>query len=150
MKTKTANNSKSYLSTNFSITIFLIFRFLLNSITVEIIEDKFTHCQTTNLNRIVKPNPDCKHPKEIKRSLAIHNSLLDDILHKEKLPSDIMLLSRNKYYLNEIGYQCFKTIRTTYLNETWFFKTSRSDTKGNSSSHETAMWGNGWNQTMRK
>ena len=112
-----------------SITIFLIFRFLLNSITGEKIEDKFTHCQTTNLNRIVKPNPDCKHPKEIKRSLAIHNSLLDDILHKEKLPSDIMLLSRNKSYLIKIGYQCFKTIRTIYLNETWLFKTSRSDTK---------------------
>ena len=31
--------------------------------------------------------------------------------------------------MNEIGYQCFKTLRTTYLNETWLFKTSRSDTK---------------------
>ena len=67
------------------------------------------------------PNPDCKHPKEIKKALSRHNSILDEILHRNKLPSDIFLVSRNKYYLNEIGYECRVTRRTTYLYKTWYF-----------------------------
>ena len=75
------------------------------------------------------PNPDCKHPKEIKKALARHNTILDEILHRNKLPSDIFLVSRNKYYLNEIGYECSMTRRTTYLNKTWYLSTSRSEEK---------------------
>ena len=129
LKKKVASTQKTILSANLLITIIIIFGLLLNTISAVRIDDEFLHCQTTGLNRIIKPNPDCAHPKELKKALAKHNSLLDEILHKEKLPSDILLLSRNKYYMNEIGYQCFKTIRTTYLNETWLFKTSRSDNK---------------------
>jgi hypothetical protein len=53
--------------------------------------------------------------------------MLDEVLHREKLPSDIMLLSRNKYFMNEIGYQCFQSRKTTYLNESWTFKTTRKE-----------------------
>jgi hypothetical protein len=129
LQQKTNNFQKIQLNPSLIISIIIAIGFLLNTVGAVRIDDDFIHCQTKNLNRIIKPNPDCNHPKEIKKSLAKHNSFLDDILHKEKLPSDIMLLSRNKYYMNEIGYQCFKTLRTTYLNETWLFKTSRSDTK---------------------
>ena len=115
------------LNTSNVITIIVLLFFFINSISAFQIEDKFTYCQTKGLNRLVKPNPDCTHPKEIKRYLAIHNTMLDEVLHREKLPSDIMLLSRNKYFLNEIGYQCFQSRRTTYLNETWTFKTTRKE-----------------------
>ena len=126
LKTTKTKYKSSDLCPNTLITIIIIIGLFLNSISASKIVDNFIHCQTKGLNRIIKPNSDCKHPKEIQKALARHNTLLDDILHKEKLPSDIMLVSRNKYYMNEIGYQCFQTRKTTFLNETWLFKTSRN------------------------
>ena len=123
---KTRSSNRPLINTNF-ITLVLILFYLISSATGSQIADNFMHCQSRGPNRIVMPNPDCKHPKEIKKALSRHNSILDEILHRNKLPSDIYLVSRNKYYLNEIGYECRVTRRTTYLNKTWYFSTSRRE-----------------------
>ena len=131
MKTKvnkTRSSNRANINTNL-ITLVLIFLYVLSCASGSQIADNFIHCQSRGPNRIVMPNPDCKHPKEIKKALSRHNSILDEILHRNKLPSDIYLVSRNKYYLNEIGYECSMTRRTTYLNKTWYFSTSRSEEK---------------------
>ena len=39
---------------------------------------------------------------------------------------NISIISKNKYYINEIGHQCWKKITTTWLNETWYGSKSRS------------------------
>ncbi len=117
---RTTRSNAQNISTSYYVTIILILFYLICVTTGTRIEDKFIHCQSRGPNRIINPRPDCKQPNEIKRDLAKHNTILDEILHRKKLPSDIFIVSRNKYFLNEIGYECIMTRKTTYLNETWF------------------------------
>ena len=53
----------------------------------------------------------------MRKALARHNTMLDSILHSRKLPSDIYIVSRNKYYLNEIEFECKMIRRHPYFNE---------------------------------
>ena len=59
---KTRSNNRPLINTNL-ITLVLILFYLLSSATGSQIADNFMHCQSRGPNRIVMPNPDCKHPK---------------------------------------------------------------------------------------
>ena len=77
---------------------------LLNSIDAIDLNDKFRHCQTKEINRIVNQYPDCMHPKTLKMSLARHVPDLEELLYSGKFPSKAFVLMKNKYYLNQIGF----------------------------------------------
>ena len=66
------------------------------------------------------------HPKTLTKKLTRHVPEIEELLNHGKFPSGVFMLIKNKYYLNEIGYQCFKTETITTLNETWLFQYARA------------------------
>ncbi len=103
------------------LTLIALIGLILHAADACIINDKFVYCQTKELSRIVNPNPNCRQPTAV----APRDSYMPVV--NFTMPSSVHIVSKNRYYLNEIGYQCFKTRRTTSLNETWYFKASRSE-----------------------
>jgi hypothetical protein len=70
--------------------------------------------------------PNCDKPE--------HLSTREELVESEREPKirtgvNFAILSKNRYYANIIGYQCYKTKTTTYLNQTWYFKTTRQQIK---------------------
>lgn len=68
------------------------------------IESEFKYCQSKEISRIASPFLNCNHPNEIN-----HHREKAHIDLKIEFPSNIYILSRNKFFASQIGYQCFKT-----------------------------------------
>ena len=81
------------------VSLIMIFT-LISSISSTELNDRFKHCQSKEINRIVNPFPDCIHPLELKQKMVNHVSGLDELLNSGKFPSTAFMVMKNKYYIN--------------------------------------------------
>lgn len=106
---KSNQNKRSHPRVRFNATtIITVIIFLLNLMLkvslAQKIESEFKYCQSKEISRIASPFLNCNHPNEIN-----HQREKAHIDLKIEFPSNIYILSRNKFFANQIGYQCYKT-----------------------------------------
>ena len=131
IKNRQASNKGIRITTPIIAILITLFCCICNtSASVETsIIDKFIYCQSKEINRILDPYPECIHPAHKEKINGKREQNLEELMLSNKIPSTIFVLSKNKYYINEIGHQCYKSKKTIWLNETWTFKPSRLEEK---------------------
>ena len=123
-KFKRNRETKKHKKTNNFFTSFLFLLIFFVKITGGTkVVGKFNYCQTSEISRVVDLNKNCKNIREI----SSKNSSFTFFDSTLQFPSPIFIVSKNKYAINEIGYQCFKVKRTIMNNQTWYFHTSRQE-----------------------
>jgi len=63
----------------------------------QVIDGEFFFCNSKEINNVINPKFSCKHPSLLNAKLQNH--LVDQEI---KIPTNIYVLSRNKYYANGI------------------------------------------------
>ena len=87
------------------------------------IKSEFKYCQSKEISRIASPILNCNHPNGIN-----HQREKAHIDFKIEFTNNIYILSRNKFFASQIGYQCYKTRIIT--RSSWRYKVFRtSDVK---------------------
>lgn len=97
-------------------------------------EENFYYCVTKDIKQIVNLSPNCsnnqvnptKPPNANNWEKSFLRNYTNNILGLWNNPTSISVISKNKYFINTIGFECHKTIRTTWFNESFWFKTTTS------------------------
>lgn len=99
------------------LSIVFLFDFIL-FLQSQSIKETFTYCDVHNLHRIVYKDVDCKIKERFKQELNFTQR-------------NVWILSKNEYFINDFGYQCYKKKVIRYLNESIFFQKSDITVKYN-------------------
>ena len=115
------NNTRFYATKPSFFTFAIFIPLLLHIATAQVIEGPMKYCTTKENNRIINPNIECRRNEANPATLLKFDGIY--------FPTTAHIISKNKYYGTDTGYQCYKK-KIQHTNErSWIILAKRVTTE---------------------